>query len=360
MAHLINADTISECSEASTLVDGSVISTVPDRHGFLGGSQYSPEPRQGPPPVIVLRRERKWLKMLNTWNFYMERNYRKIKDRCRKGIPMSIRPRAWLYLCGGRTMMNNNEGRYQECLTEPGDPKCLEDIKKDIHRQFPQHEMFNSQDKPGQQELFNVLKAYTVYNPKIGYCQAQAPVAAFFLMHMPSEQAFWCLISISDRYLKDYYSPDMEVVQRDGFILEGLLKKVCPQVYRHLKKVNAEPMFYCTEWFLCAFTRTLPWDTLLRVWDIFLCEGVKVLFKTALVLLIGCLGTPKSRKNCPGLCETLDRLRNPPEDILSEENLIYSINRLDLTERDFREEHKKQTIKLKTEKLSKENGLDRS
>lgn len=68
---------------------------------------------------------------------------------------------------------------------------------------------------------------------------------------------------------------------------EGLLKKVCPPVYKHLKKVNAEPMFYCTEWFLCAFTRTLPWDTLLRVWDIFLCEGVKVLFKTSLVILIG-------------------------------------------------------------------------
>lgn len=80
-----NADTISECSEASTLIDGSVISTVPDRHGFLGGTQYSPEPRQGPPPEIILRRERKWLKMLSQWNFYMDRNYRKIKERCRKG-----------------------------------------------------------------------------------------------------------------------------------------------------------------------------------------------------------------------------------------------------------------------------------
>lgn len=31
-------------SEASSIYQcGSVISTVPDRHGFLGGSQYSPE-----------------------------------------------------------------------------------------------------------------------------------------------------------------------------------------------------------------------------------------------------------------------------------------------------------------------------
>lgn len=38
-----------------------------------------------------------------------------------------------------------------------------------------------------QQDLFSVLKAYTLYRPEEGYCQAQAPVAAVLLMHMPAE-----------------------------------------------------------------------------------------------------------------------------------------------------------------------------
>lgn len=38
-----------------------------------------------------------------------------------------------------------------------------------------------------QQDLFSVLKAYTLYRPEEGYCQAQAPVAAVLLMHMPVE-----------------------------------------------------------------------------------------------------------------------------------------------------------------------------
>lgn len=38
-----------------------------------------------------------------------------------------------------------------------------------------------------QQDLFRVLKAYTLYRPEEGYCQAQAPVAAVLLMHMPAE-----------------------------------------------------------------------------------------------------------------------------------------------------------------------------
>lgn len=37
----LNGDLESEVS--SIYQCGSVISTVPDRHGFLGGSQYSPE-----------------------------------------------------------------------------------------------------------------------------------------------------------------------------------------------------------------------------------------------------------------------------------------------------------------------------
>ncbi|KAK9874268.1 hypothetical protein WA026_002621 [Henosepilachna vigintioctopunctata] len=350
MASSFNADAVSTCSEASTLVDGSVISNVPDRHGFLGGTQYSSEPRQGPPPETVLRREKKWLKMLSLWNFYMDKNYVKVRERCRKGIPMSIRPKAWLFLCGGRILMEKFPTKYEDCLRDNGNQKYIDDIKKDIHRQFPTHEMFSSEDKPGQHELFSVLKAYSVQNPKIGYCQAQAPIAAFLLMHMPAEQAFWCLVSISDKYLENYYSPKMEVIQRDALILQGLLKKVCRPAYNHLKKVGAEPMLYCTEWFLCAFTRTLPWDTLLRLWDVFLCEGVKILFKTALVIIIGCLGTAKLRKRATGLYETLDVLRNPPEDILLEENLIYNVCRLPLNERDFASEHQAQSLKMKAEK----------
>lgn len=181
-------DTTSVCSEASTLLEG-----VPDRHGFLGGSQYSPDPRQGPSPETVLRREQKWLRMLNKWETYMDKNYRKVhqsyfitkyantwivlnlylfnlqvRERCRKGIPMSVRPKAWLYLCGGKILMDKNPGMYQKFCEQPGDSKSIDEIRKDLHRQFPHHEMFVTEDRPGQQELFNLLKAYCMWNPEEG------------------------------------------------------------------------------------------------------------------------------------------------------------------------------------------------
>ncbi|KAK7789461.1 hypothetical protein R5R35_005859 [Gryllus longicercus] len=333
-------------SEASSVLhNGSVISTVPDRHGFLGGSQYTPEPKTTVPASVILRREQKWLSMLSTWEKFMTRHYKKVRERCRKGIPASVRPRAWLYLCGGQLVLQQRSDLFAQLATQNGDPRWIDDIRKDLHRQFPYHEMFVDQDGHGQQDLFTVLKAYSILNASVGYCQAQAPIAAFLLMHMPAEQAFWCLVSICDKYLAGYYSQGMETLQVDGDILFGLLKKVSPSVYKHLKKQKIEPILYMTEWFLCVFTRTLPWDTLLRVWDMFLCEGVKVVFKVALVLLKFSLSRPGVLKKCPSMYETLEVLRNPPHSIMEEEFVIHQIHRLNLTEEDFEYEHQRQLTK---------------
>lgn len=80
-----------------------------------------------------------------------------------------------------------------------------------------------------------------------------------------------------------------------------------------------------TEWFLCVYTRTLPWESILRVWDMFLCEGIKIIFKVGLVILKGCLGRASLTKNCPTMYETLQVLRNPPIEIVEEEKLVYQV-----------------------------------
>lgn len=67
--------------------------------------------------------------------------------------------------------------------------------------------------------------------------------------------------------------PPQEAIQLDGEILSALLHRVSPTAHRHLQKHSLEPILYMTEWFMCAFSRTLPWASVLRIWDMFLCEG---------------------------------------------------------------------------------------
>lgn len=58
---------------------------------------------------LIRRRELKWIEMIKRWKSYMTKDYDKVRSRCRKGIPASIRPQAWLHLCGAKFVMDDPE-----------------------------------------------------------------------------------------------------------------------------------------------------------------------------------------------------------------------------------------------------------
>ncbi|XDV48722.1 hypothetical protein PO909_018101 [Leuciscus waleckii] len=332
-----------ESSFGSDSENGFTNSRHIDKYGFIGGAQkYSTESAQEVPLEVLRHREIKWLDMLNHWDRWISKRFKKVRLRCQKGIPPSLRGRAWLYLSGGKVKREQNVGKFNELDSMEGDPKWIDVIERDLHRQFPFHEMFVSRGGHGQQDLFRVLKAYTLYRPDEGYCQAQAPIAAVLLMHMPAEDAFWGLVQICEKYLPGYYSAGLEAIQLDGLILNALLKRVSPPAYRHLEKHKIEPILYMTEWYMCAFSRTLPWSSVLRVWDMFLCDGVKIMFRVGLVLLKCMLGSREKLKACPGQYETMELLRALEPQYMQEGFLVHQVLELPISARDVEREHRMQ------------------
>ncbi|XP_045891796.1 TBC1 domain family member 10A-like [Micropterus dolomieu] len=303
-----------------------------DKYGFLGGTQYSESGEKEIRVEVARQREVKWLDMFHNWDKWIKHRFMKVKLRCRKGIPSSLRAKAWQLLSNSQELLDANPGKFDELEREPGEAKWLDIIEKDLHRQFPFHEMFAARGGHGQQDLYRILKAYTIYRPDEGYCQAQAPVAAVLLMHMPAEQAFWCLVQICEKYLPGYYSAGLEAIQLDGEIFFSLLRRTCPMAYRHLKKFKIDPILYMTEWFMCIFSRTLPWASVLRVWDMFFCEGVKIVFRVGLVLLKQMLGSVDKLRELQGMYETMERLRNISPDAIREDILVHEIITLPVTE----------------------------
>uniref|UniRef100_A0A4W2GVJ7 TBC1 domain family member 10B n=1 Tax=Bos indicus x Bos taurus TaxID=30522 RepID=A0A4W2GVJ7_BOBOX len=281
-----------------------------DKYGFLGGSQYSGSLESSIPVDVARQRELKWLEMFSHWDKWLSRRFQKVKLRCRKGIPSSLRAKAWQYLSNSKELLEQNPGKFEELERAPGDPKWLDVIEKDLHRQFPFHEMFAARGGHGQQDLYRILKAYTIYRPDEGYCQAQAPVAAVLLMHMPAEEA----------------------IQLDGEIFFALLRRASPLAHRHLRRQRIDPVLYMTEWFMCIFARTLPWASVLRVWDMFFCEGVKIIFRVALVLLRHTLGSVEKLRSCQGMYETMEQLRNLPQQCMQEDFLVHEVTNLQVTE----------------------------
>ena len=62
------------------------------------------------------RREGKWVAMLADWQHSVTRRHAVVKRRCRKGIPDSVRGRAWQALCGSARAMVRRRIRWTRQL----------------------------------------------------------------------------------------------------------------------------------------------------------------------------------------------------------------------------------------------------
>lgn len=183
--------------------------------------------------------------------------------------------------------MANNPGVFRAFLLVKDVP-CEETIARDIGRTFPRHYLFNERDSMGQCALMNVLKAYSLHDPEVGYCQGMGFLSAMFLSYMPEEQSFWHLVACLNhkRYdMADLYRPRMPKVPEVIFIFEGLMQTHMPQLAAHLENEGLHPTMYLTQWFITLFTYNFPFDFVTRVWDCFLYEGWKVIFRVSLALM---------------------------------------------------------------------------
>lgn len=58
-----------------------------------------------------------------------------------------------------------------------------------------------------------------------------------------------------------------------------------PKVGAHFDRECVHPIMFCSHWFNTVFAYSLPFEHLLRVWDVFLFEGWKIIFRVGLLLL---------------------------------------------------------------------------
>lgn len=56
-------------------------------------------------------------------------------------------------------------------------------IRRDIYRTYPEHDFFKDGGK-GQQGLLNVIKAYSLHDREVGYCQGTAFVVGLLLLQV--------------------------------------------------------------------------------------------------------------------------------------------------------------------------------
>ncbi len=111
-------------------------------------------------------------------------------NKIRSGVPPPLRGVVWPSISGARDPLLHEE--YEKLCGETSPYEGL--IGKDVGRSFPNVEMFREKDGEGQKMLGRVLKGFSLYDNKIGYCQGLGFVVGPLLMHMNEADAFCVLV----------------------------------------------------------------------------------------------------------------------------------------------------------------------
>ncbi|CAK7274733.1 hypothetical protein SEPCBS119000_006324 [Sporothrix epigloea] len=345
-----------------------------DRYGFRKQNQYITREQydawNGPYTEYIGRRRRKWISYLRDSGLMTDKPTRfpppsdKTKRFIRKGIPPEWRGAAWFYYAGGPSIIAKHPGIYYQLLRRAarGDAKPVdtEAIERDLHRTFPDNVLFqfSGDQQPGHRDSSNsdastkadmdvtrdrpeepkivsrlrrVLLAFSIYNPRIGYCQSLNFLAGMLLLFVETEEhCFWLLNVITRIFLPGTHEMSLEGSKVDLSVLMAAMQESLPGVWikiageledsgtvghnqganrgsakqntigrkMKLPKAGANktidaaasgdrlpPITLCmTAWFMSCFIGTLPIETTLRVWDIFFYEGSKTLFRVALAI----------------------------------------------------------------------------
>uniref|UniRef100_T1JCJ1 USP6 N-terminal-like protein n=1 Tax=Strigamia maritima TaxID=126957 RepID=T1JCJ1_STRMM len=254
---------------------------VTDRYGFLQDKRLprkldAIETKQR---EIEMERVKKWLKMIIAWDKYQ--NSEKLFRRVYKGIPDKVRGAIWSRLLNLNRVKEEQVGKYQEMKERAR--KYSPDIRQidlDINRTYRNHIMFRERYGVKQQALFHVLGAYSMYNTEIGYCQGMSQIAALLLMYLNEEDAFWAmslLMSNQKHAMHGFFIPGFPKLLRFQDHHDKILTKFLPKLKKHLDKYEVSASLYTLKWFFQCFLDRVPFTLTLRLWDVYVLDGERVL-----------------------------------------------------------------------------------
>ncbi|XP_035012070.2 TBC1 domain family member 2B isoform X2 [Hippoglossus stenolepis] len=213
-----------------------------------------------------------------------------LKALIRCGVPHEHRSQVWRWCVSFhvKKFRDHLAPDYYETLLNVARDKpnpASKQIELDLLRTLPNNKHYSSPSAGGIQKLRNVLMAFSWRNPDIGYCQGLNRLAAIALLYLDQEDAFWSLIAIVEVFMpRDYYTKTLLGSQVDQRVFKDLMFEKLPRLHAHFEQHKVDFSLITFNWFLVVFVDSVVGDILFKIWDAFLYEGPKIIFRSALAL----------------------------------------------------------------------------
>lgn len=232
-----------------------------------------------PPPMTELEF---WAALVRDYPQTVQRLPTLCLNKIRSGIPPPLRGVVWQSASGSRERLI--EDQYDTLCGESSPYENL--INKDLGRSFPGVDMFKDPEGEGQKMLGRVLKCFSLYDHKIGYCQGLGFLVGPLLMQMGDKEAFCVLVRLMEDYdLRSCFLPDLSGLHLRIFQFQALLAQHMPQLAKHLDELDIQSA-YLSQWFLSFFAVTCPLPMLFRIYDVLFAEGAsETIMRVALALM---------------------------------------------------------------------------
>ncbi|CAD1812513.1 Rab-GTPase-TBC domain family protein [Candida parapsilosis] len=221
-----------------------------------------------------------WTSVVENYDDIVEQNPDQLNNAINQGIPNEIRGIIWQIITKSKD--SNLEDFYHSLKLEVSIHEKA--IKRDLTRTsfYTNIDEFDKTDA-----LFNVIKAYSLYDPDVGYTQGMIFIAAPLIMNMSESECFCLLVLLMKEYqLRDLFCPGMKGLHLLLYEFDCLLAKYSPVLYNHLVKQGIKSSMYASQWFLTFFAYKFPLNIVLRIYDSIITQGMESILKFAVNLMI--------------------------------------------------------------------------
>lgn len=264
------------------------------------------------------KRANYWLKEIIP-NWTIMKSNKNFEHYFYEGIPSSIRGQIWLLSVGNKfsitrdyynievkksiqllmkenanneesnenfNQISSNEDFYGQFIHKTtSKEKSIHLIELDIERTFSYLGVFKK-NSPLSEDLREILRAFVVSRPDIGYVQGLSYVAGSLLLQMDKFQSFVCLMNITlNPNILPFYRLEEKGIRQRIEIFNDIFMCNLPALFERFSSLEILSEHFLLDWLMTLYTRNLHLDLAVRIWDVYMIEGIKSLYKAGIVIL---------------------------------------------------------------------------
>ena len=190
------------------------------------------------------------------------------------GINPNLRESIWKLISKSENLKLNHKKNYYFQLLKIENTEIEKKIKKDLERTFVSDVNINNIKIVNKKSLFNILKAYSIYDKQISYSQGTNFIVYVILQVTKNEEdSFWLFVSImiEKKWRLNFLKNNNFIIS----LLNKFLQKLqinFPLIYNHFEKINfidSIPGIF-SQFYLTIFSyENIPIEFSLRIFDLF-------------------------------------------------------------------------------------------